>query len=147
MNKTLKIAIVASRFNGEIVDKLIEGAEETLQNEGISKENIHLYRVPGALEIPVVCLHAAQSKQYAGIIALGAVVKGETYHFEYVAGPCCDGVMQVQLQTGVPMTNAVLTTVNREQALARAGGSVGNKGSEAASGLLEVINVLRHFSE
>lgn len=142
-----KIAIVASRFNELIVDRLIAGAEDTLLRHGVKPEQIEIMRVPGAYDIPLVCLHAAKTGQYAGIVSLGAVIRGATAHFEYVAGCCANGVLQAQMQTGVPMTFGVLTTENMEQALARAGSTVGNKGSEAAAGLLEVINLLSKIND
>lgn len=137
-----KIAIIAARFNELIVDRLVDGAEDTLLRYGVKLDQIEILRVPGAYELPLVCLEAAKSGMYDGIIALGAVVRGATAHFEYVAGNCASGIMQAQLQTGVPMMLGVLTTEDMEQGLARAGSTVGNKGSEAAIGLLEMINLL-----
>jgi len=137
-----KIAIVASRFNELVVEKLIAGAQDILIRHGVSPNQIDLIRVPGAFEIPVVCLATAKTNQYAGIITLGAVIRGETAHFDYVASAAANGVVQVQMQTGVPITFGVLTTQDTQQALARSGGTVGNKGAEAALALLETINVL-----
>lgn len=142
-----KIAIVAARFNELIVDRLIAGAKDALLRHGIKASQIELMRVPGAYEIPIACLAAAKSEQYSGIIALGTIIRGATAHFEYVASGCTSGLMQAQMQTGIPMTFGVLTTENMEQALARAGSTVGNKGSEAAIGLLEMISLLQKISK
>lgn len=136
-----KIAIVASRFNEIIVNQLITGAENGLTLHGVLVDQIEIMKVPGAYEIPFMCQQAAKTGRYVGIIALGAVIRGDTAHFDYVAGPCAQGLMQVQLQTGIPITFGVLTTENMEQAFARAGGAVGNKGTEAAVGLLEVLGL------
>lgn len=141
-----KIAIVATRFNELVVDRLIAGAKDTLLRHGVKPAQIELMRVAGAYEIPMACLVAAKSNQYSGIVALGTVIRGATAHFEYVASACASGLMQAQLQTGIPMAFGVLTTENLEQALARAGSTVGNKGSEAAIALLEMINLLRKIS-
>lgn len=136
------IAIVASRFNELVVDRLVSGACDTLMRHGLKKSQIEIFQVPGAFEIPMACQQLAQTNRYAGIVALGTVIRGETAHFEYVAGSCAQGVQQAQLASKIPMTFGVLTTENLEQALARAGGTVGNKGSEAAAALLEMINLL-----
>lgn len=136
-----KIAIVASRFNEEVVERLISGAEKTLQQHGFSPNDIELFRVPGAFEIPFVCHELAKTKKYLGIIPLGAVIRGESAHFEYVAKACTDGILQAQLQTGVPMSFGVLTTYDKEQAKARAT-DTRNMGSEAAEALLEVISIM-----
>lgn len=141
-----KIAIVAARFNELVVDRLIAGAKDALLRHGVKPSQIELMRVPGVYEIPMACLAAAKSDQYSGIVALGTVIRGATAHFEYVASACTSGLMQAQLQTGIPMAFGVLTTENLEQALARAGSTVGNKGAEAAIGLLEMINLLRKIN-
>lgn len=141
------IAIVASRFNEFVVDRLISGAIDTLERHGVKASQIEIARVPGAYEIPLACQNLAQTKRYAGVIALGAVVRGETAHFEYVAGACANGVLQAQLATNIPMTFGVLTTESLEQAVARAGSTVGNKGSEAAMGLIEMINLLGKIND
>lgn len=141
-----KIAIIASRFNELVVDRLIAGAKDALLRHGVKPAQIELMRVAGAYEIPMACLAAAKSAQYSGIVALGTVIRGATAHFEYVASACASGLMQVQLQTGIPIAFGVLTTENLEQALARAGSTVGNKGTEAAITLLEMINLLRKMS-
>lgn len=144
---TKKIAIIAARFNEFIVDRLVAGAKDALLRHGVKLSQIELMRVPGAYEIPIACLAAAKTQQYSGIVALGSVIRGDTAHFDYVASGCANGLMQAQLQTGVPMTFGVLTTENIEQAVARAGSTVGNKGTEAAIGLLEMINLLGKIND
>ncbi len=136
------IAIVAARFNEFVVDRLIQGAVDALTRHGVKNESIDVFRVPGAYEIPIVCSHIAKTNRYDGIVTLGVVIQGETSHFDFVAGPCANGIMQAQLTTSIPMTFGVLTTDNIEQAIARAGATAGNKGSEAAVGLLEMINLI-----
>lgn len=137
-----KIAIVASRFNEFVVERLVHGAMDALVRHGVKASDIEIARVPGAYEIPLACQNLAQTKRYAGIIALGAVIRGATAHFEYVAGACANGILQAQLATNIPMTFGVITTENIEQAVARAGSTAGNKGSEAALALIEMINLL-----
>ncbi len=141
------IAIVASRFNEFIVDRLVSGAIDALVRHGIKNDKIEVFRVPGAYEIPIACQHIAKTNRFAGIVTLGVVIRGETSHFDYVAGPCASGIMQAQLATNIPMTFGVLATHNIEQAIARAGSTAGNKGSEAAIGLLEMINLLGKIND
>ena len=141
------IAIVAARFNEFIVDRLVKGAIDALVRHGVKNEKIELFRVPGAYEIPIACQEIAKTNRYAGIVTLGVVIRGETSHFDYVAGPCANGIMQAQLTTQIPMTFGVLTTENIDQAVARAGATAGNKGSEAAIGLLEMINLLGKIND
>jgi 6,7-dimethyl-8-ribityllumazine synthase len=137
------IAIIASTFNDVIVDKLVEGAKETLSQYGVTGDNLDIFTVPGAFELPLVCQVKAQSGHYVGIIALGAVIQGETPHFDYVCSACAHGIIQAQLSTNIPITFGVLTTDTVEQAQARAGGAAGNKGKEAAIALLDVLMVLQ----
>ncbi len=141
------IAIVASRFNELIVDRLIAGAIDALKRHGVKENQIEVIRVPGAYEIPIACQAAAQTKRFVGIVTLGAVIRGETAHFDYVAGAAANGILQAQLATNIPMTFGVITTENIEQAVARAGSTAGNKGSEAAIGLLEMINLLGKIND
>ncbi|MGD9591075.1 MAG: 6,7-dimethyl-8-ribityllumazine synthase [Candidatus Berkiella sp.] len=141
------IAIVASRFNEFIVDKLIAGAIDGLVRHGMSNDKIEVFRVPGAYEIPIACQHIAKTNRFDGIVTLGVVIRGETSHFDYVAGPCASGIMQAQLATNIPMTFGVLATHNIEQAIARAGSTAGNKGFEAAVGLIEMINLLGKIND
>lgn len=141
------IAIVASRFNEFMVERLIAGAKDALIRHGVKEENIDLIRVPGGYEIPLAAQAAAQTGRYAGIVTLGVVIRGDTAHFDYVAGGCANGVMQAQLKTDVPMTLGVLTTENMEQAISRSGAMAGNKGAEAAVALIEMMNLLRKIHD
>ena len=142
-----KFAIVVSRFNSLICERLVEGAIDTLKREGeVKEENITVVRVPGAIEIPVVCEKIAASKKVDAIIALGCVIRGATYHFEVVANECAKGMTQVMLKHAIPVANGVLTVDKLEQAVERAGTHAGNKGSEAASSALEMVNVIKQFS-
>jgi 6,7-dimethyl-8-ribityllumazine synthase len=141
------IAIVASRFNEFMVERLIAGAKDALVRHGMKPNQIDIIRVPGAYEIPLVCQRVAQTKRFAGIIALGVVIRGDTAHFDYVAGACANGLLQAQLKTEIPMTFGVLTTENMDQAIQRAGSTAGNKGSEAAMALIEIINLLGKIND
>ena len=139
-----KFAIVVSRFNSFICERLVEGAIDTLKREGeVPEENITLVRVPGAIEIPVVLEKLAASNKYDALIALGCVIRGSTYHFEVVANECAKGITQVTLKYATPIANGVLTTESIEQAVQRAWSKAGNKGSEAAASALEMANVLK----
>ena len=141
-----KSAIVVSRFNSMICERLVEGALDVLKREGeVPEENITLVRVPGAIEIPVVCEKIAQSKKFDAIITLGCVIRGSTYHFEIVANECAKGVTQVSLNHSIPVSNGVLTVDTLEQAIERAGTHAGNKGCEAASAALEMVNIIKQF--
>jgi 6,7-dimethyl-8-ribityllumazine synthase len=134
--------IVCSRFNDFITGKLLEGAVDTLVRLGASEDNLTVAWVPGALEIPLVAARMAKSGKYAAVICLGSVVRGQTAHFEHVAGQCASGISAVARQTGVPTIMGVLTTENMEQAIDRAGGKMGNKGSEAAEAAVEMAELL-----
>lgn len=136
------LAIVAGRFNEHITSRLVDGASTTLAERGVT-DAVSVYWVPGAFEIPLVAKRLAGSGTVDAIICLGAVVRGETAHFEYVAGPCASGVAAAALDTGVPIIFGVLTTDDEEQALDRAGGREGNKGSEAALTAIEMVRLLR----
>ena len=139
-----KFAIVVSRFNSFICERLVEGSIDTLKREGeVPEENITLVRVPGAIEIPVVLEKLAASNKYDALIALGCVIRGSTYHFEVVANECAKGITQVTLKYATPIANGILTTESIEQAVQRAGSKAGNKGSEAAASALEMANVLK----
>ena len=141
-----KFAIVVSRFNSLICERLVEGALDVLKREGeVKEENITLVRVPGAIEIPVVCEKLAKAGKVDAIIALGCVIRGATYHFEVVANECAKGLTQVTLQTGMPIANGVLTVDTLGQAVERAGSHAGNKGAEAASSALEMVNVINQI--
>ncbi len=143
--KNLKVALVASRFNDFIVDKLVGGAVDYLVRHGMERENLIIYKIPGAFELPVVVKKLALKKDYDGIVCLGAVIRGATPHFDYVASEATKGIAQVSLETGVPVGFGLLTTDTLEQAIERAGSKAGNKGVEAAAALLETIRVLEQI--
>lgn len=143
--KGLKIALVATRFNDIIVDRLIGGAVDYLTRHGLERENISIVRIPGAFELPLVCQKLAKSGNYNGIVALGAVIRGATPHFDFVASEATKGIAHVSLETGLPIGFGLLTTDNLEQAIERAGSKGGNKGVEAAAALLETIRVLEQL--
>jgi 6,7-dimethyl-8-ribityllumazine synthase len=142
-----RFAIVAAGFNEIVVSKLVEGAVACFRSHGIGEDDLVVAWVPGAFEIPVTARRLAQSELYDGVVCLGAVIRGETAHFDYVAGECARGVQQVMLDTGVPLALGVLTTENLEQALARAGGKNGNKGWDAAMAAMQMASVLEHLPE
>ena len=138
-----RFAIVASRFNGFIVEGLIAGAVDTLRRHGVAEANIDLIRVPGAFEMPLVAQRLAASERYEAIIALGAVIRGATPHFDYVAGECVKGLAAVAMDQDLPVGFGVLTVDTIEQAVERAGAKAGNKGADAAMSVLEVVSLLR----
>jgi 6,7-dimethyl-8-ribityllumazine synthase len=140
-------ALVATRFNEFIVGSLIDGARDALRRHGVAEQHITLVRVPGAWEAPVVCMRLAKSKQFDAIIALGAVIRGGTPHFDYVAGGLSSGLERVSMETGVPVAFGVLTTDTIEQAIERAGTKAGNKGADAAMAALEMVNLSRQLLE
>ncbi|GBE07571.1 6,7-dimethyl-8-ribityllumazine synthase [bacterium BMS3Bbin11] len=136
-----KFCILAARFNSFIVERLVEGAVDALVRHGISSENIEIIRVPGAYEMPISAQRIAQTGNYDSIIALGAVIRGSTPHFDYVAGECSKGLAQVSLAADMPIIFGVLTTDTIEQAVERAGTKAGNKGAEAAVTAIEMISL------
>ncbi|MBK9264675.1 MAG: 6,7-dimethyl-8-ribityllumazine synthase [Polyangiaceae bacterium] len=136
-----KFALVASRFNHFIVDRLVEGAIDAIVRHGGNAADVTIVRVPGSWEIPVVVRRIAEKKSVNGIIALGAVIRGSTPHFDYVAAEVTKGIAQVSLQTGVPVAFGVLTTDTIEQAIERAGTKAGNKGWEAAVSVIEMVSL------
>lgn len=136
------IAIVLGRFNSFIGDALLGGAIDVLERHGVATENISVAYVPGAFEIPLAAKKMAQSGNYHGVVCLGAVIRGSTPHFDYVAGECAKGLNSVQLDTGVPVGFGVLTVDSIEQAIERAGTKAGNKGAEAAMTVVEMINLM-----
>jgi 6,7-dimethyl-8-ribityllumazine synthase len=138
----LRIAVLLSRFNEPIGSKLLEGALGALGRRGVRPRDILVVRVPGAFELPSVALRLARSRRHHAIVCLGAVVRGDTPHFDYVAGEASRGIARVAYETGVPVLFGVLTTDTVEQALARAGGAHGNKGAEAAEGAIEMARLL-----
>jgi 6,7-dimethyl-8-ribityllumazine synthase len=140
-----RFAIVAARFNSLVVDHLIAGAVGTLKRHGISDDAIDLVRVPGSFEIPLVAQRLAAGKHYAAVLCLGAVIKGDTDHYDFVAGEAASGIGRVAAATGVPVVFGVLTCDTLEQALNRAGGKSGNKGADAALTAVEMVNLLRQL--
>ena len=142
-SKAPKIGIVASRFNEFIVSKLIGGAQDALVRHGVADDDITLAWVPGAFEIPLVAKTMAESGEYDAIIALGAVIRGATSHYDYVCAEVSKGVAQASLSSGVPVMFGILTTDNIEQAVERAGTKAGNKGYDCALGALEMIDLMK----
>ena len=140
---TDKILVVAGRFNELVTKSLVAGAIDTLSNAGWKSEQIFTSWVPGAFEIPLVAAKAARSKNLSAIICLGAVIRGNTAHFDYVAGPAASAIMNISVETETPVVFGVLTTDTVEQALDRAGLKLGNKGSEAAQTALQMIKTLQ----
>jgi 6,7-dimethyl-8-ribityllumazine synthase len=140
-----KIAIIASRFNHLITDRLIEGAKDAFLRNGGKEENLDLILVPGAFEIPFALKRALKKDYYDGIVCLGAVIRGATPHFDYVAAEATKGIANSTLQHDTPVTFGLLTTDTIEQAIERAGTKAGNKGFEAMLGLIEMINLYKEF--
>lgn len=139
----MRIAIVVSRFNDDITERLLAGAQETLREAGLADADVALVRVPGAFEIPIAAQRVAETGRVAAVVCLGCVIRGETPHFEYIASACAHGITAAAAATGVPMTFGVLTTNSEEEALARAGAGEANKGREAALAALEMVRVLQ----
>jgi 6,7-dimethyl-8-ribityllumazine synthase len=142
---TLRVGIVCSRFNEFVVNALLDGAQRGLKARGVREKNIETHWVPGAFEIPVMARLMAVSQKFDALVALGAVIRGETAHFEYVAGPCAEGIMQVQLETLIPIGFGVLTVEDVEQAAARSRPDDTNKGYEAAQVALDMIAAMRRW--
>lgn len=140
-------AIVVSRFNDLITNHLLEGTVETLQRHGASRDRLTVVKVPGSFELPLTAQKLAESRRFAAIICLGAVIQGETTHHEYINQQVAAGLMQVGLKTGIPVTFGVLTCPSLEHALNRAGGKSGNKGVEAALAALEMVHLLKQLSQ
>ena len=143
--RDIRVAIVAARFNDFVVTRLVDGAVDALLRHGASEKNLELVRVPGSFDMPLVVRRLAQSKRYDAIVALGAVIKGETAHFDYVAGECAAGLARAALDSGVPVGFGVLTCDTFDQAIDRAGGKAGNKGADAALAALEMANLLKRL--
>lgn len=141
VSKDKKYAVIVARFNHFISDRLLEGCLETLKRHQVEDDNIDIIRVPGAFEIPLMAKRAAK-KNYDGIICLGAVIRGQTSHYDYVCAEVSKGIANVGLESGKPVIFGVLTTDNIEQAVERAGTKAGNKGSEAALAAIEMVNLV-----
>lgn len=142
-----KFCLVSSRFNSFIVEQLENGAIDALVRHGASIDDITLVKAPGAFELPIVIQRVAATKKYDAIIALGAVIRGGTPHFDYVAGECVKGLAHVSLQYSVPVTFGVLTVDTIEQAIERAGTKAGNKGAEAALSAIEVVSLFKNMAD
>jgi 6,7-dimethyl-8-ribityllumazine synthase len=143
----LRFAIVVSRFNSFITERLLAGAMDALTRSGAGAESIDIIKVPGSWEIPLVAREAARQNRYDAVICLSAVIRGETPHFDYVAGEAAKGVAQASMETGVPVAFGVLTTNTLEQAIDRAGAKGGNKGFDAAMTAIEMANLLRNLRQ
>jgi len=141
--KGLRIALIVSRFNSFVTERLLSGALDALQRSGVGESDMELVRVPGSWEMPVVAAELARAHRHDAIVCLGAVIRGETPHFDYVAGEAAKGLAHVSLETGVPISFGVLTTNTLEQAIDRAGAKGGNKGAESAVSAIEMANLLR----
>ncbi len=140
-----RFALVAARFNQSVVDHLVEGAKEGFKNNKVAEESIDLIWVPGSFEIPMVAKRLAATGKYAAVVCLGAVIRGDTDHYEYVAGEAARGVAEASMTTGVPVIFGILTCQTEEQALDRAGGKEGNKGCNAALAAIEMVNLLQQL--
>ena len=140
-----RIVLLVSRFNSFVVESLLAGAIDTLKRHGAEERDLEVVRVPGAYEMPIAAQRLAASKRFDAIIALGAVIRGGTPHFEYVAGECTKGLSSVSLNHDIPIAFGVLTVDTIEQAIERAGTKAGNKGAEAAMSAIEMINLLRNL--
>jgi len=143
--KGLKFALIVSRFNSFICDRLVEGAMDALLRHGADEKSVHLVRVPGAFEIPVAAKKVVETKRYDAVICLGCVIRGATPHFDYVSAEVSKGVASVSLDSGIPVAFGVLTTDNIEQAIERAGTKAGNKGFDAAVSAIEMANLFKNL--
>jgi 6,7-dimethyl-8-ribityllumazine synthase len=142
-----KYGIAVARFNGFVVESLVAGAIDALVRHGVDEKDIEITRVPGAFELPLIAQHMAQSKKYDAVIALGAVIRGSTPHFDIVANESAKGLSAVGLQSGLPVVNGILTTDSIEQAIERCGTKAGNKGAEAALTALEMVSLIKKFND
>jgi len=142
-----KFALVASRFNDLVVSRLVSGAVDVLQRLGAADDNVTIFRVPGSFEIPLTAKKLAQSGNWDAVICLGALIRGETPHFDYIAAEVTKGIASVSLETGVPITYGVLTADTVEQAIDRAGLKSGNKGFEAAMSAVELVNLYKQITK
>jgi 6,7-dimethyl-8-ribityllumazine synthase len=147
LGKGFKFALVVSRFNEFICRKLLEGAQDALLRHDVAPDNIDICWVPGAFEIPLAAKKLAQTKKYDAVVCLGAVIRGSTPHFDYVASEVSKGIAQVNLETGVPVSFGVLTTDSIEQAVERAGTKEGNKGFDAAVSAIEMANLMKGLNK
>ena len=147
VSEGMKVGIVAARFNEFIVSKLVAGAQDALVRHDVKEDDIDLAWVPGAFEIPLIASKMAKSGKYDAVIALGAVIRGSTTHYDYVCNEVSKGTASVGLETGVPVLFGVITTENIEQAIERAGTKAGNKGYDCALGAIEMVNLIRNIEK
>ena len=145
LGKGLRFGLVISRFNEFITKKLLEGAQDALQRHGVNEADVEIAWVPGSFEIPSVAKKLAQSKRYDAVICLGAVIRGGTPHFDYIAAEVSKGVAKVGLETGLPITYGIITADTLEQAIERAGTKAGNRGFDAAVDAIEMANLLKNI--
>ena len=143
--RDLKLAVIVARFNSFITERLLEGAMDAFVRSGGSRDNVQLVRVPGSWEMPVVAAELARQKKYDAIVCLGAVIRGDTPHFDYVAGNAASGLAHIPPETGVPIAFGVLTTNTVDQAIDRAGAKSGNKGFDAVMTAIEMANLLKRI--
>ncbi len=143
LGEGLKFGLVVSRFNEFIAGRLLEGAKDGLQRHGVADADVDIAWVPGSFEIPLTALKMAQSKKYDAVICLGAVIRGNTPHFDYIASELSKGIARVALDKGIPVTNGVITSDTLEQAIERAGTKMGNKGFDAAVNAIEMANLMK----
>jgi 6,7-dimethyl-8-ribityllumazine synthase len=136
-----RFAIIVSRWNDFLTSKLVDGAVDALESLGVAEDAVEIFKVPGSFELPLTALKAAESQKFDAVIALGVVIRGETPHFDYVAGETASGISRASLQTGVPISFGVITANTVEQAINRAGVNSGNKGYEAAMAAVEIVNL------
>ncbi len=141
----MRFGVVVARYNRDVTEKLLEGAEQTLRDHGVSEDHLTVVWVPGAFEVPLIAKQLTHNRHVDAVICLGAVIRGETPHFEFVASESAAGIMRVALETDIPVVFGVLTTDDVDQAFARTGGSVGHKGEEAALAAIEMVTLLRQL--
>ncbi|MCE9533456.1 MAG: 6,7-dimethyl-8-ribityllumazine synthase [Planctomycetes bacterium] len=140
---TGRFAIVAARFNSVVVDRLVEGALDGLKRHGVADKNVDVAYVPGSFEIPLIAQKLGETGSYVAVICLGAIIRGDTDHYDHVAGGAVSGIASASLKTGIPVIFGILTCENMEQAMNRAGGKAGNKGFEAAATAVEMVNLIK----
>ena len=144
-DQNAKVAIVVARFNDFITSKLLAGAQDTLTRHGVNADQIDVYLVPGAFEIPITAQKMAQSGKYDAVICVGAVIRGDTSHYDLVCNESAKGIAQIELATGIPVLFGIITTENIEQAIARAGSKAGNKGYDCALSAIEMVNLIKQL--
>ena len=147
VDSTHKFAIVVARFNSFITDKLVEGALDTIERHGGNKQNVDVFKVPGCFEVPMAAQKLASKSKYDAIICLGALIRGETPHFDYIASECTKGIAAIALQAQIPVTYGIITANTVDQAVNRAGVKVGNKGADAALAAIEMIDLYNKIDD